>query len=123
MFRAIHSNKLCAQLSWRLLLSARLESTTANVASAKTKIVLPKPIKREPTDILYALAATVKRDPTAAHYQFVDDPYLIPKSQITKSNYALAMENGRKAAYFVMNENPELFQVELLYLIHSKSYL
>lgn len=86
----------------------------STVCAAEEKIVLPKPIKRGPTDILYALAATVKRDPTAPHFKYIDDPYLIPKSQMAKVNYTLALESGRKAAHFVKSEHPHLFQVNIV---------
>lgn len=86
----------------------------STVSAVEEKIVLPKPIKRGPTDILYALAATVQRDPTAPHFKYIDDPYLIPKSQMAKTNYTLALESGRKAAQFVKNEHPHLFQVNII---------
>lgn len=41
--------------------------------AAEEKIVIPKRIPRGPTDILQALASTVKRDPTAPHYKYHDD--------------------------------------------------
>uniref|UniRef100_A0A1A9V273 Small ribosomal subunit protein mS39 n=1 Tax=Glossina austeni TaxID=7395 RepID=A0A1A9V273_GLOAU len=73
-------------------------------------IEIPKRIHRSPTDILYALAATVGRDPTAAHYKYHDDPYLIPTSNITKRTYAMAQEAGRKAAKWIKEEHRDLFK-------------
>lgn len=69
----------------------RFDSTT----SAGEKIVIPKRIHRGPTDILLALSATVGNDPTAAHYKYHDDPFLIPQSNMNKRTYALAQESGR----------------------------
>lgn len=79
--------------------------------NSKEKIVIPKRIHRSPTDILKALSATVKRDPTAAHYKYHDDPYLIPTSNITKRTYAMANEAGVKAAQWIKEEHRDLFMV------------
>lgn len=59
---------------------------------------------------IQALASTIKRDPTAPHYKFHDDPYLIPSSNFAKRSYALAQEAGRKAAIWVKQEHSDLFQ-------------
>ncbi len=83
---------LCAHNQARLLNpSIRFESTV----TTSEKIVIPKRIHRSPTDILYALSATVGNDPTAAHYKYHDDPFLIPQSNSGKRAYALAQEAGR----------------------------
>ncbi|KAJ8727118.1 hypothetical protein PYW08_015515 [Mythimna loreyi] len=72
--------------------------------------ISPPPRKpRGPTDILQALAATVGTDPTAAHYKYHDDPYLIPLSNFRKRSYALSAEAGRKAAAWIRDEHAELF--------------
>lgn len=84
----------CDQNRVRLLnLPKRFDSTAAS--SEKEQIVIPKRIHRTPTDILYALSATVGHDPTAAHYKFHDDPFLIPQSNPAKRSFALAQEAGR----------------------------
>uniref|UniRef100_T1HBK0 Small ribosomal subunit protein mS39 n=1 Tax=Rhodnius prolixus TaxID=13249 RepID=T1HBK0_RHOPR len=57
-----------------------------------------------------ALSSTVHADPTAAHYKFHDDPYLIPYSNLSKRSFALSQEAGRKAAQWIRQQNPELFQ-------------
>ncbi|CAG9792120.1 unnamed protein product [Diatraea saccharalis] len=69
----------------------------------------PPRIPRSPTDILQALAATVGADPTAAHYKYHDDPYLIPLSNFRKRAYALSAEAGRKAAAWIRDEHAEWF--------------
>ncbi|XP_066156302.1 small ribosomal subunit protein mS39 [Euwallacea fornicatus] len=88
----------------RAHLLTRLFTTTK-----EEKIEIPMRIHRGPTDILRALESTIKQDPTAAHYKYHDDPYLIPNNNIMKRSYAMAQEAGRKAAHWVRNENPELF--------------
>lgn len=75
------------------------------------KIIIPTKIQRSPTDILLALSSTVNKDPTAAHYKFHDDPYLIPSSNIGKRTFAMAQEAGRKSAKWIRQENSKLFQV------------
>lgn len=54
-----------------------------------------------------ALESTVKRDPTAAHYKFIDDPYLIPNSLGKKRMYALSREAGKRAAMWILQEHAE----------------
>ncbi|XP_017778840.1 PREDICTED: protein PTCD3 homolog, mitochondrial [Nicrophorus vespilloides] len=77
---------------------------------SEEKIVIPKAIPRGPTDILRALESTVSRDPTATHYKYHDDPFLIPMSNMGKRTFAMAQEAGRKAAYWVREQHPDLFQ-------------
>lgn len=90
--------------------SFRLNSTVTS-ASDSERIVIPKRIKRGPTDVLRALAATVGRDRTAAHYKFHDDPFLIPYSDNDKSGFALAQEAGRKTAQWIKREHGSYFEV------------
>lgn len=78
-------------------------------------IIIPKRIHRYPTDILKALAGTVKSDPTAPHYKYHDDPYLTPISNVAKRSFALSKESGRKAAQWIRAQNPELFQHKVAY--------
>lgn len=87
-----------------------LKFAVRSVHTAEEKIEIPKRIQRGPTDILRALESTIQRDPTAAHYKYHDDPYLIPMSNIGKRTFAMAQEAGRKAAHWVRAEHPELFQ-------------
>lgn len=81
-------HKFC---SFRLRL---LGYTSNNFCTKPKEIVIPKRIPRGPTDILQALASTVKIDPTAPHYKYHDDPYLIPMSNIGKRTFAMAQEAG-----------------------------
>ncbi|KAG5898592.1 hypothetical protein JTB14_016603 [Gonioctena quinquepunctata] len=73
------------------------------------KIDIPRRIPRSPTDILRALESTIKRDPTAAHYKYHDDPYLIPMSNVGKRTFAMAQEAGRKSAHWIRQEHADLF--------------
>ncbi|CAG9091060.1 unnamed protein product [Plutella xylostella] len=80
--------------------------------SASSDGISPPPrIRRGPTDILEALAATVGPDPTAAHYKYHDDPYLIPLSNFRKRAYALSAEAGRRAAVWIRDNHAELFNM------------
>uniref|UniRef100_A0A131Y211 Small ribosomal subunit protein mS39 n=1 Tax=Ixodes ricinus TaxID=34613 RepID=A0A131Y211_IXORI len=72
-------------------------------------IIIPKRIRRGPTDILKALASTVKQDYTAPHYKYHDDPFFIPASNVAKRTYALAKESGRKAAKYFLDKYPNSF--------------
>nr|XP_049696838.1 protein PTCD3 homolog, mitochondrial [Helicoverpa armigera] len=89
---------------------ATLEGQKLPQSGKSSDGILPPPRKpRGPTDILQALAATVGTDPTAAHYKYHDDPYLIPLSNFRKRAYALSAEAGRKAAAWIRDEHAELF--------------
>lgn len=86
-------------------------STTNKTSVDKTseRIEIPNRIPRSSTDILLALSSTVKPDPTAAHFKYHDDPYLMPMSNVTKRTFAVAQEAGRKAAKWIKNEHGQFF--------------
>ncbi|KAJ8922045.1 hypothetical protein NQ315_008686 [Exocentrus adspersus] len=90
-------------------LSSLLYRKLSHSADVEEKIEIPKRIPRGPTDILRALESTITRDPTAAHYKYHDDPYLIPKSNVGKRTFAMAQEAGRKAAHWIRREHADLF--------------
>ncbi|CRL04320.1 CLUMA_CG017415, isoform A [Clunio marinus] len=85
-------------------------TTSSSSSSDNEEIKIPNRIKRSPTDLLKALSQTVGYDPTAPHYKFHDDPFLIPTSNIAKRTFALAQESGRKSAKWIRQENWKLFQ-------------
>lgn len=86
-------------------------SSSKSTTSEQERIVIPKKINRGPTDLLYTLSKTVGRDPTAAHYKFHDDPYLMPTSLFYKEQYALSHESGKQAAQWIKREHAALFNV------------
>ncbi|NWU61049.1 PTCD3 protein, partial [Pterocles burchelli] len=49
------------------------------------------------------------QDPTAAHYMFQDDPYLMPRNAANARLFALSMESGRNAAKYIIKQFPEYF--------------
>eukprot|EP00106_Octopus_bimaculoides_P002443 XP_014769885.1 PREDICTED: protein PTCD3 homolog, mitochondrial-like [Octopus bimaculoides] len=65
--------------------SCQVVTQTKEKSRDVQKIVIPKRIKRGPTDILEALSQTVGKDYTAPAYRYIDDPYLIPTSTYAKS--------------------------------------
>lgn len=79
--------------------------------SGTQRIVIPKKIDRGPTDLLYTLSKTVGRDPTAAHYKYQDDPYLIPTSLYNREQFALSQESGKQTAKWIKQEHAKLFNV------------
>ncbi|KAG7305494.1 hypothetical protein JYU34_009563 [Plutella xylostella] len=92
--------------------STAVEGQKLPQCSASSDGISPPPrIRRGPTDILEALAATVGPDPTAAHYKYHDDPYLIPLSNFRKRAYALSAEAGRRAAVWIRDNHAELFNM------------
>lgn len=93
----------------------------ASSSSGNEEIVIPNRIKRSPTDLLKALSQTVGYDPTAAHYKYHDDPFLIPMSNIGKRTFAMAQESGRKSAKWIRQQHSKLFQVSFSLLMASTS--
>ncbi|NXX15482.1 PTCD3 protein, partial [Podargus strigoides] len=59
--------------------------------------------------VLQTLASTVKRDPTAAHYMFQDDPYLMPRNAVTFRLFSLSKESGRNTAKYIVKQFPQYF--------------
>ncbi|KAK6493711.1 pentatricopeptide repeat domain-containing protein 3 [Huso huso] len=79
-------------------------------AGSSEEIVLPRKKKWDKIAVLQALASTVNRDPTAAHYMFQDDPYLFPKTSAEFKLYSLSQESGRNTAKYIINTYPKYFQ-------------
>lgn len=75
----------------------------------KSAIKIPKRIERGPTDILKALASTVKYSPTEPESNLQDDPYLLPVTPNNKVIFNLSKLNGKMTARFFLNKYPELF--------------
>uniref|UniRef100_A0A5S6QQ62 Small ribosomal subunit protein mS39 n=1 Tax=Trichuris muris TaxID=70415 RepID=A0A5S6QQ62_TRIMR len=97
----------------RILLNKTLfEFGRVPCTSAVVGIDIPKRIPRSKTDILEALSSTVGSDPTAAHYMYQDDPYLLPASAASKRAYGLGKEAGRRAARYFAKEFPTLFMLD-----------
>lgn len=97
-------------------ISNNIRAFSAQVAlNTDETIIVPKRINRSPTDILNALSATVGRDPTAAHYKYHDDPFLIPASNIGKRSFAMAQESGRKAARWIRQTDRQWFNVSFIW--------
>ncbi|XP_026765066.2 protein PTCD3 homolog, mitochondrial [Galleria mellonella] len=110
MYSNINLPRQWSRLSYIYRTLTTLEGQTLPQSTKSSDGISPPPrIPRGPTDILQALAATVGPDPTAAHYKYHDDPYLIPLSNFRKRSYALSAEAGRKAAAWIRDEHAELF--------------
>lgn len=94
---------------------AAINKTTSSESAIDEpqKIVIPKKINRGPTDLLYTLSKTVGRDPTAVHYKYHDDPFLIPTSLYNREQYALSQESGKQAAKWIQREHAVLFNVSI----------
>ncbi|XP_029645516.1 protein PTCD3 homolog, mitochondrial [Octopus sinensis] len=89
--------------------SCQVVTQTKEKSRDLQKIVIPKRIKRGPTDILDALSQTVGKDYTAPAYRYIDDPYLIPTSTYAKRIYALSKASGRKTANYMLQKFPKNF--------------
>ncbi|CAH1783167.1 unnamed protein product, partial [Owenia fusiformis] len=81
-----------------------------NLTTDAPSIVIPKKIKRDELSILQALASTVERDTNAPAYQYMDDPFFQPTSLLQKKSYSLAKASGKKAAHYVMDRWPWIFE-------------
>ncbi|NXG51435.1 PTCD3 protein, partial [Psilopogon haemacephalus] len=49
------------------------------------------------------------QDPTAAHYMFQDDPFLMPRNAANSRLFALSKESGRNAARYIIEHFPQYF--------------
>ncbi|NXE21425.1 PTCD3 protein, partial [Ardeotis kori] len=49
------------------------------------------------------------QDPTAAHYMFQDDPFLMPRNAANARLYSLSKESGRNAAKYIIEHFPQYF--------------
>ncbi|NXP80603.1 PTCD3 protein, partial [Ramphastos sulfuratus] len=49
------------------------------------------------------------QDPTAAHYMFQDDPFLMPRNAANSRLFALSKESGRNAARYIIKHFPQYF--------------
>ncbi|XP_050420754.1 protein PTCD3 homolog, mitochondrial [Adelges cooleyi] len=105
-----------------VLLLRLLSSSSRKLSSDKNIINIPNRINRCSTDILKAISSTIQRDPTAAHYKYHDDPYLIPVSNFQKRAYALSQESGRKAAHWIRSQHADLFNHKLAFPPIEKFY-
>ncbi|XP_052010630.1 pentatricopeptide repeat domain-containing protein 3, mitochondrial [Xyrauchen texanus] len=79
-------------------------------ASSSEEIVIPKKKTWSEVAVLQALASTVNKDPTASHYRFQDDPFLIPRTSGEFKLFSLSQESGRNAAKYFINKYPKYFQ-------------
>lgn len=76
---------------------------------AKTAIKIPQRIERGPTDILKALASTVKYVPTNPGPNLQDDPYLLPIRPFERKLYEASYISGIKTARYLFDKHPDLF--------------
>ncbi|XP_044303344.1 pentatricopeptide repeat domain-containing protein 3, mitochondrial isoform X1 [Varanus komodoensis] len=63
--------------------------------------------------VLQALASTVNRDTTAAHFMFQDDPYLIPRTSTDFRIFSLSKESGKNAAKYIVETHPNFFEKDI----------
>ncbi|XP_064007777.1 small ribosomal subunit protein mS39 [Pogoniulus pusillus] len=89
--------------------SAALGKTVASSEAAQEEIVLPRKKTWDKLAVLQTLASTVRRDPTAAHYMFQDDPFLMPRNAANSRLFALSKESGRNAARYIIKHFPQYF--------------
>ena len=64
---------------------------------------------RGSTEFSRAIGGCLKRDFTAPDYKFHDDPFLIPYNSMQKRDCLLSKQGGKRAARYVLNQHPELF--------------
>ncbi|XP_015718072.1 pentatricopeptide repeat domain-containing protein 3, mitochondrial [Coturnix japonica] len=105
-YRVLALSRRCGRCSST---NAALGKTVENKEGAPEEIVLPRRKTWDKLAVLQTLASTVKRDPTAAHYMFYDDPYLMPRNSATARLLSLSKESGRNAARYIIKEYPHFF--------------
>ncbi|XP_026503886.1 pentatricopeptide repeat domain-containing protein 3, mitochondrial [Terrapene carolina triunguis] len=93
--------------------SASLQKTEADPGVTEEEIVVPRKKTWDKLAVLQTLASTVNRDPTAAHYMFQDDPFLIPRNYFEARSLSLSKESGKNAAKYIVNEFPQFFEKDI----------
>ncbi|OPJ70787.1 small ribosomal subunit protein mS39 [Patagioenas fasciata] len=89
--------------------STALGKTVEHSEVTQEEIVLPRKKTWDKLAVLQTLASTVNRDPTAAHYAFHDDPFLLPKNAANARLFLLSKESGRNAAKYIIKQFPQYF--------------
>ncbi|XP_033369675.1 pentatricopeptide repeat domain-containing protein 3, mitochondrial isoform X3 [Parus major] len=89
--------------------STALGKTVDNSQVTQEEIVLPRRKTWDKLAVLQTLASTVNKDPTAAHYMFQDDPFLMPRNAANSRLYSLSKESGRNAAKYIIKNFPQYF--------------
>ncbi|XP_069652188.1 small ribosomal subunit protein mS39 isoform X1 [Haliaeetus albicilla] len=89
--------------------STALGKTVDNSEVTQEEIVLPRKKTWDKLAVLQTLASTVNRDPTAAHYMFQDDPFLMPRNAANSRLFSLSKESGRNAAKYIIKQFPQYF--------------
>ncbi|XP_055651969.1 pentatricopeptide repeat domain-containing protein 3, mitochondrial [Falco peregrinus] len=89
--------------------STALGETVDNSEVTREEIVLPRKKTWDKLAVLQTLASTVNRDPTAAHYVFQDDPFLMPRNAANSRLFLLSKESGRNAAKYIIKQFPQYF--------------
>ncbi|XP_036604438.1 pentatricopeptide repeat domain-containing protein 3, mitochondrial isoform X2 [Trichosurus vulpecula] len=92
--------------------SALPEAAGADLPGSE-EVVIPKRKTWDNVAVLQALASTIQRDPTAAHYTFQDDPFLIPVTSSEARMFLLAKDSGKKAAKYIINTYPKFFEKDI----------
>ncbi|TFK10026.1 Pentatricopeptide repeat domain-containing protein 3, mitochondrial [Platysternon megacephalum] len=93
--------------------SASLQKTEADPGVTEEEIVVPRKKTWDKLAVLQTLASTINRDPTAAHYMFQDDSYLIPRSYFESRLFSLSKESGKNVAKYIVNEFPRYFEKDI----------
>ncbi|XP_044518995.1 pentatricopeptide repeat domain-containing protein 3, mitochondrial [Gracilinanus agilis] len=93
--------------------SASLPEAAGADSPGSEEVVIPKRKIWDNVAVLQALASTLQRDPTAAHYTFQDDPFLTPVSSSEARMFLLARDSGKNAARYVINTYPKFFEKDI----------
>ncbi|XP_064304986.1 small ribosomal subunit protein mS39 [Phalacrocorax carbo] len=93
--------------------STALGKPVENSGVTQEEIVLPRKKTWDKLAVLQTLASTVNRDPTAAHYMFQDDPFLMPRNAANSRLFALSKESGKNTAKYIIKQFPQYFDKTL----------
>uniref|UniRef100_M3XIZ0 Small ribosomal subunit protein mS39 n=1 Tax=Latimeria chalumnae TaxID=7897 RepID=M3XIZ0_LATCH len=113
--RIFHRLEKCSSVSFRHYSgsAALFQKTASEPSGPAEEIVIPKRKTWDKLAVLQSLASTVNRDPTAVHYMFQDDPYLVPKTSAEFRLFSLSQESGRNAAQYIVNIHPKYFEKDI----------
>ncbi|XP_069060403.1 small ribosomal subunit protein mS39 [Pleurodeles waltl] len=106
----LHGSRIIPSMCLRYSSANATSQAPAASSEATEEIVIPRRKTWSKLAVLQTLSSSTNRDPTAAHYMFQDDSYLIPRTSSEFRLYSLSKESGHNAAKYIVNTYPKFFQ-------------
>ena len=89
-------------------------SLSTPLLSASPSCSVPMRKARSPTAVLEALSSTVRVEGATVPYDLLDDPYLLPLTDLQTRDYRMARASGRRVAKRIVEDFPYFFDFKFL---------